>query len=621
MTCVSGCENPASFCRSFLLLIVISVLTGVLFEPPPPLTKKQLLRTIDANATEGATGASRRVAVGTNICIDLIVPATDFFTANAALPQRTSASSSEASEPDSHIVSEQDLVDTFAHFFERAAAAERFVEKGLFDKLVQSALHLESTTKRLGGNAALMGNQLAKRGHSVFMSSNGDADLVELVHERVSFSAGRDAATEMHIILEYSADDGFQGLRSTRANRFILSPATAPSIAQLEAWSAGVASSVDAVVFSGLHLFESSTPAVWQPYLAAARASLEGRNAAVPQHLELASLSNEALTKDIVATLFPVVSSIGLNEEELGALFFALGGSYDDLPGKPCNPLRDAEAKRHRILRWNIVKRAIKLLQLDGLLAEVEPPEVPPCLLGTTPSVPAVAAALDYVFRAAKAKGSAVSRIHFHSLSYHIVATAREDQGAGLRRWSNTLAAVASGSVAATCVRRPEESGAGWIGERVLRRRMCLPAFRPSCLHACLRAFLAGRPHRPPTHRAALQRDAPLGVPTKARNCCVVLRGCAPACGLTIPLTLARRWLLRLSPSINHTVADTRPATSPATQACTATTCSCWRPRSWTRTAQAQTCARWPRARRCTCGRRRACATRSPPCWCARTLT
>jgi ADP-dependent phosphofructokinase/glucokinase len=167
-----------------------------------------------------------------------------------------------------------------------------------------------------------------------------------------------------------------------------------------------------------------------------------------------------------VRTLFPVASSVGFNEEELGALFSALGGGYDDLPRKQCDPQRDAEAKRHRILRWNIVKRAIKLLQLESLLDELDPPEVPPCLLGKSPDVAAVSAALDYVFRAAHAQGSSVSRLHFHSLGFHIIATARRGitgtgtntgaDGGGsaghlpLREWPNVLQAAASGALAAT---------------------------------------------------------------------------------------------------------------------------------------------------------------------------
>ena len=438
---------------SFLLIIVISVLTGVFFEPPPPLTKKQLLRSVDSNASADGSVAQRNrvVAVGTNICIDLIVPAKAFFEANSAFPTHSATDGDEESLPDSAIESEQDLVDTFAHFFSRAAAAERFVDAKLFGQLVASAAGLESTRKRLGGNAALIGDRLAKLGHSVLVSGSGGDDLQSLVSEGVSFSgAGAGPAeVETHIILEYGVDDVFQGLTTNRANRLILTPSTVPSTDTLEAWSAAAAelqsgAGPDAVVFSGLHLFESATADAWRPYLAAASNALQRSSQTGPKHLELASLSNEALTKDIVATLFPTVTSIGLNEEELGALFFALGGSYDDLPTRVCDPKRDAEAKRHRILRWKIVKRVIKLLQLDEYLEEVDPPEIPPCLLGKAPDVSAVSAALDYVFRAARAQGSTVTRIHFHSLGYHIVATARDAP------WNNAVGAAASGSVTAT---------------------------------------------------------------------------------------------------------------------------------------------------------------------------
>ena len=105
---------------TFLLIVVISVLTGVFFEPPPPLTKKQLLRTIDANASESKSDADLNIAVGTNICVDLIVSANDFFEVLPSLPTHV-----DDVDPDSSIDSEQDLVDTFAYFFGRGAAAER----------------------------------------------------------------------------------------------------------------------------------------------------------------------------------------------------------------------------------------------------------------------------------------------------------------------------------------------------------------------------------------------------------------------------------------------------------------------------------------------------------------
>lgn len=76
-------------------------------------------------------------------------------------------------------------------------------------------------------------------------------------------------------------------------------------------------------------------------------------------------------------------------------------------------------------------------------------------MLGKAPEVSAVAAALEYVFKAARAQGSSVSRIHFHSLGYHIVATARSDADGGgdaskLQQWSHAAASAAQGSVAAT---------------------------------------------------------------------------------------------------------------------------------------------------------------------------
>lgn len=433
---------------TFLLIVVISVLTGVIFEPPPALTKKQLLRTIHANASDEISKSESVIAVGTNICIDLVVNAEEFFAANKHFPTHNTIDTPESSK----ISSEQDLVDMYGYFFQRGAAAERFVKPEFFAQLIKTATTLSSTEKRIGGNAALMGNNLAKRGHTVLMSGRDSDAFRSLVNERVTFSEPSDThEVEMHIILEYGSGDSFQGLTSDRANRLILSPFVVPSITALQSWANSVESfepSPSALIFSGLHLFENDSPHEWTPYIDAANVVLSRTTNSIPQHLELASLSNEDLTKDIVKGLFPAVSSVGFNEQELGALFYALGGSYDDLPTKQCNPQRDAEAKRHRILRWKIVKRLMGLLDLESMLPEVDPPDIPPCLVGDAPKVAAISAALEYVFKAAHAQGATVSRFHFHSLGYHIIASAKSSYN--LRQWSDATTSAAAGSITAT---------------------------------------------------------------------------------------------------------------------------------------------------------------------------
>jgi ADP-dependent phosphofructokinase/glucokinase len=286
----------------FFLILAISVLTGVVFEAPPQLTKKQVLRAIHANATSRPLTSHLSVAVGTNVCVDLIVDAEAFFSAaGASLPKHTAAALADA-PASSSVSSEQDLVNVFSHFFNRGAAAERFVDPALFEKLVATAEGLSSTEPRLGGNAALIGNVLARQGHSVAMVAPDGPTLRALVHDRVRLVGATAAAVEKHIILEYGVGATFQGLNSDRANRVILTPAGAPSVHALDDF-AGLLSetaadkAVDAVVVSGLHLLEPTSREEWGPYLEKAHTALASGVASRPQHLELASLSNQQLTQ------------------------------------------------------------------------------------------------------------------------------------------------------------------------------------------------------------------------------------------------------------------------------------------------------------------------------------
>jgi ADP-dependent phosphofructokinase/glucokinase len=46
----------------------------------------------------------------------------------------------------------------------------------------------------------------------------------------------------------------------------------------------------------------------------------------IPAHLELASIASTNFMENVGRKMIPFVDSIGLNEQELGHLYFALGG-------------------------------------------------------------------------------------------------------------------------------------------------------------------------------------------------------------------------------------------------------------------------------------------------------
>ncbi|XP_064336799.1 ADP-dependent glucokinase isoform X4 [Camelus dromedarius] len=116
----------------------------------------------------------------------------------------------------------------------------------------------------------------------------------------------------------------------------------------------------------------------------------------VPVHLELASMTNRELMSSIVhQQVFPAVASLGLNEQELLFLSQSASGPHSSLSS------------------WNGV-----------------------------PDVGVVSDILFWILKEhgrSESRASDLTRIHFHTLAYHILATVDG-------HWANQLAAVAAGA-------------------------------------------------------------------------------------------------------------------------------------------------------------------------------
>uniref|UniRef100_A0A2K6TU17 ADP dependent glucokinase n=1 Tax=Saimiri boliviensis boliviensis TaxID=39432 RepID=A0A2K6TU17_SAIBB len=115
----------------------------------------------------------------------------------------------------------------------------------------------------------------------------------------------------------------------------------------------------------------------------------------IPVHLELASMTNRELMSSIVHQVFPAVTSLGLNEQELLFLTQSASGPHSSLSS------------------WNGV-----------------------------PDVGMVSDILFWILKEhgrSKSRASDLTRIHFHTLVYHILATVDG-------HWANQLAAVAAGA-------------------------------------------------------------------------------------------------------------------------------------------------------------------------------
>lgn len=88
---------------------------------------------------------------------------------------------------------------------------------------------------------------------------------------------------------------------------------------------------------SGLHLLEGQSDAVKNEKIERLRQHLHTTSPSVPIHLELASMTSQEFMRNIAQQIFPLVDSIGLNEQELSFLSLSLQGpgGHDELLQHP----------------------------------------------------------------------------------------------------------------------------------------------------------------------------------------------------------------------------------------------------------------------------------------------
>lgn len=121
--------------------------------------------------------------------------------------------------------------NSFLYHFKDGVATEKLIsDPALFDLLVSAAL-ASPNTANVGGNAALMAKHLAD-----IVSGSGSVVLGGAVGEKIARLLGDSiqlavpvsdgnalSKDEIHLILEFSTGDTFEGATAPRASRFIVS--------------------------------------------------------------------------------------------------------------------------------------------------------------------------------------------------------------------------------------------------------------------------------------------------------------------------------------------------------------------------------------------------------------
>eukprot|EP00069_Balaena_mysticetus_P017993 bmy_10992T0 len=334
----------------------------------------------------------RRVAVGVNACVDVVLSGVKLLQALGLNPGN--------GKDHTELRSRNDLEEAFVHFMGKGAAAERFFsDKETFHNIAQVASEFPGAQHYVGGNAALIGQKFAANADlKVLLCGPVGPKLHELLDDNVFVPPeSLQEVDEFHLILEYQAGEEWGQLKAPHANRFIFShDLSNGAMNMLEVFVSSLEEfQPDLVVLSGLHMMEGQSKEFQRKRLLEVMTSISDIPTGIPVHLELASMTNRELMSSIVHQVFSAVTSLGLNEQELLFLSQSASGPHSSLSS------------------WTGV-----------------------------PDVGVVSDILFWILKEhgkSESRASDLTRIHFHTLAYHILATVDG-------HWANQLAAVAAGA-------------------------------------------------------------------------------------------------------------------------------------------------------------------------------
>ena len=183
---------------------------------------------------------------------------------------------------------------------------------------------------------------------------------------------------EVHMILEYAKGEVWGQVTASCANRVIFShDISNAKLTALETFKVSLTNfKPDLIVLSGAHLLDGQPKSFWEKRLVDIGTLLDGIPRTVPIHWELATVGDLQYFFHLSKMLFPRIDSLGLNEQELLSAAKSANANFDfdSIPKKPgIEWISD-------LLHWLVTTYSMQ-------------------------------------------SNSRLTRIHFHSLTFHIVAS------------------------------------------------------------------------------------------------------------------------------------------------------------------------------------------------------
>ncbi|VDM44866.1 unnamed protein product [Toxocara canis] len=325
----------------------------------------------------------RRAVIGINCNVDLVVSGT-------SLLEHMNATSNKRNDHQ-FLNNVDDLYEAFAYFFSRGAAAERHTsDEKTFETLVQAAGESRQRPHYfIGGNAALMAEKIATafpRTTAYLVGPIGPRGQALLHPSIVRTNSTRIVKDEVHIIMEYKQGEILGEYVAPASSRFITSH---------DQYRHCIRSAC-------VHLLQNQNREMRMEKLRLIKRNLMQVNPNIPIHLELGSIGDADHVAEVLNRIVPNVDSLALNEQELAFFSHVANGPYTDL-----YPIAPGAVHVHKVVEM-----------LYWLLTTY----------GHDKS--------DPQSRSFKYK---LSRIHFHSLTFHLMVYRGTD-------WSNLAAALAAGA-------------------------------------------------------------------------------------------------------------------------------------------------------------------------------
>ncbi|XP_013385712.1 ADP-dependent glucokinase isoform X1 [Lingula anatina] len=389
----------------------------------------------------------KKVAVGLNANVDLIVRGTELLQSLGVTP----------GEKKDHrtVGSIADMQEAFTHYFSKGAAAERpFTDGPLYkNTVVKAAATLKSSEWFIGGNAALISQKITSIFPDTQVQLVGPVGpkLKELLNKTIYVpKASSHEQDEVHLIMEYKRGEKWGAFTAPVANRFITSYDIANGQAtMMDTFFASFDEfKPDLVVLSGLNQLEGQGEEFWSKKVFTLGVALKKLPDSIPVHLELASMAEERFLKQILDEVLPSVSSVGFNEQELGFVSHTGGGPHPEIwlrqPQSQQDKDDDDEQLVPSVSSLGLNEQEISFASKvgDGPHKEYFDEHES----GKQPEIHKISDMVLWILQTygySKSRPeSKLTRVHFHSLTYHIV-------GVVPNAWGNTASAVAAGTRAA----------------------------------------------------------------------------------------------------------------------------------------------------------------------------